>query len=904
MLMNSLPTFLARLRAVFTKPALDADFNAELTQHLEAATADNIRAGMTPDEARRQARIALGGVEQTRELHRDARGLPWLEDLARDVRYALRQLARAPGFTAVTVLSLALGIGAGTAIFSLLNAVRLRALPVPAPHELRVVSWTGINVEMNGYTGDGLSFSRGGLSVGSSFPYPAYREFREHGLDSVAAFAVFPLPRVTALARGEATIADGLMVSGNFFSVYGALPFLGRPLVPEDDRAGAAPVAVITYGMWERQFGLDPHAVGQAVSLKQHAFTIVGVLPKDYVGPLLGDSAEFYVTFAAQPALEPDRPLNSADNWWVQIMARVPRRIDERQVQTAFSLRFQQVLATSTTKIGQPSILLQDGARGAGLTLRNRIAQPLLALLVVVGLVLMISCANVAGLLLARGAARRHEFATRIALGATRGRLVRQALTESLLLGLAAAGGGLLFAHWGVTALLGSIGAMPENFRFDVSLDANVLGFTFGVSVLTALVFGLLPALRASRVDPLAGLQNRAIGAPRLRLGKLLVAVQVGVSVLLVVVAGLMIRTFANLVHVDPGFDPGNLLLFRIDPGQAGVSGPALATFYADARRSLAAIPGVRAVAASSLALADDSVEGTSIEIPGRPAPSGESRQTSLLVVSDGFLGTMGIPLLLGRDLAASDTAASTPVAVVNETFVRAFFPDEYPLGRTIVLHGGVDSTVTIVGIARDAKYASIRAAAPPLAYLPRSQQERGAMVFAIRSALRPLSLVPAARKAIAELNPNLPLTAVRTQADLVRQSVALDRLFAGLCGGMAGLALLLACIGLYGLLAYNVARRTGEIGVRLTLGATPREIAWPVVREALWLAAAGLAAGLPAALGLARLARSQLYEVSPTDPFTLVGGLGLILAVATAAAWLPARRAAKVDPVVALRAE
>jgi predicted permease len=822
-----------------------------------------------------------------------------------DLRFAFRQLAKSPGFTAVAVLSLALGIGASTAIFSLLNAVLLRSLPVRAPHELRVVQWTGVNPRLNNYIGMDPIVKRGSFSVGSSFPHPAFRQFREHGGGLAAVFAFFQMPRVTATARGEARVASGLMVSGNFFAGYGASTLLGRPLAVEDEPTGAPLVTVITHGLWERRFGLDPAVLGQTLTLNQNAFTIVGVLPPEYVGPLPGDMAEFYVTFAAQPVLAANRTLDSANQWWLQVMARVAPGASEARAQAAFEVSFRGVLADSATKMEQPGIRLEKGAQGAARAIRERMALPLLALLGVVALVVAIACANVAGLLLARGAARRHEFAVRAAIGAGRWRLVRQALAESLLLGLAAAAAGLLIAGWGKTILLQSFGARLDNYRLDLSTDFRVLAFTLGVSLLTALVFGLLPALRASRVDPLEGLKSRsALAAPRLGLGKLLVAVQVGLSVLLVMGAGLMIRTFANLVRVDPGFNPANVLLFRVDPAQAGVTGASVGQFFAAARRSLAAIPGVRSVALTSLMLTGDGANTGAIEFPDRPAKAGETLQASELTVSDGFFATLGIPIVLGREFLSSDTAASLRVAVVNETFVRTFFAGEFPLGRTFALKGQPGLPFTVVGVCRDAKYASIRETIPPVMCFSHQQREYRASKFVIRSALPPLSLVPAARKAIATLNPHLPLSAIRTQEELVERSTAVDRLFAGLCGGLAGVAVLLACIGIYGLMTYNVARRTGEIGIRMALGATRRDIAWPILREALVLTSVGLAVGLPAALGLARVIRGQLYGVSPVDPLTLgLGSVGL-MAVAVIAAWRPARRATRVNPVEALRAE
>lgn len=824
-----------------------------------------------------------------------------------DLRFALRQLSRSPGFTLVAVLSLALGIGAGTAIFSLLNAVLLRALPVRAPHELRAVYWTGVNARLNNYTGMDPVEAYGNVRVGSSFPYPVFCEFHERGGGLASAFAIYPLSRLTAMARGEATATSGLMVSGNFFADYGASTLIGRPLTAEDDHPGAPPVAVITYGLWERRFGLDPAAVGQPLTLNQNVFTIVGVLPRDYVGPLPGDLAECYVTFAAQPVLAANRPLDSANQWWVLIMARVGTRSNEVQARAAFVAVLRGVLAESATKMDQPGIRFEPGAQGAARMMRERMARPLYVLFAIVGVVMAIACANVAGLLLARGAARRHEFAVRAAIGAGRWRLVRQALTESLLLGLFAGGLGLIVAEWGKAVLWRSFVAKLDNYRLDLSTDLNVLGFTFGIAVLTAVMFGLVPALRASRVDPLDGLKSRsALAAPRLGLGRVLVAAQVGLSALLVVGAGLLVRTFANLARVDPGFSPDHVLLFRIDPSLVGYRGEALGRFFAEARQAVAAIPGVRAVAMSSLMLTAGDSSSNSFKIPDRPASAGGFREANELHASAGYFATLGIPMVQGREFTAGDTTTSLPVMVINETFARTFFPGENPIGRTLDLSYSPTRPrlFTIVGISRDAKYASIRGAVPPVMCFCTQQQERNRMVFVVRTVLPPLSLVPAVRKAIVALNPNLPVSGIRTQREIVEHSTAVDRLFAGLCSGLAALAQLLACVGLYGLMAYNVARRTGEIGVRMALGATRRAIAWPLVREALLLAGCGLAAGLPVAAVLAQLIKSQLYGVQPVDPLTLALGATLLLAVAVLAAWLPARRAARVDPMTALRAE
>ncbi len=531
--MDSLRQVISRLIAMLYRNKRDREMAEEMCLHLELRTRANIEAGMTPEEARRAARRQFGGVDQIQEVCRDQRGIIWIEHLLQDLRHAMRTLAGSPAFTAVAVLSLALAIGANTAIFSLLNAVLLRSLPVKNAHELREVIWTGRNPSLSNYTGSGMGRTGSGFTYAGSFSYPCYRDFRDRAIGFAEVFAFFPLNNLTAIARGRASITGGLMVSGNFFSGYGAQPLIGRAITPADDQPGAVPVAVITYSLWERLFSLDPGVVGGTITLNKNAFTIIGVLPRGFAGPLPGDPTDVYVPMSAQPQLVPNRPLSSPRHWWVQVMARLAPGANEAQAQASLELVFRQALNASDNTIEQPGIRLEDGSRGP-LMIRRRIGEPLWLLLAVVGLVLLIACANLASLLLARGAARRHEMAVRAALGAGRMRLIRQQLTESLLLALTGGGLGLAFASWLKAGLLGFMtGSFPDDLRFDLRIDLNVLGFTLGLSILTAVLFGLVPALRATRVDPAAGLKSRStLGAPHLRLAKVLVSVQVGLSVL------------------------------------------------------------------------------------------------------------------------------------------------------------------------------------------------------------------------------------------------------------------------------------------------------------------------------------------------------------------------------------
>lgn len=823
-----------------------------------------------------------------------------------DLRYAFRSLAKSPGFVVVAVLSLALGIGLNSAIFSALNAVLLRSLPVRNPHELRSINWIGLNPEFKGYTGN-CAPARGlprGFEMGTSFPYPTYRAFRDNSAGFAEVFACYALKSATAVTRGEASIAGTMLVSGNYFSGYGVNPLIGRTLMPEDDRPGAPPVAIITYRWWETHCGLDPHVVGQSITLNQVSYTVVGVLPRLYAGPMMGDPSDIYVPMSAQPHLVPGRPLDSPNRWWVQVMGRLTPGANEAQAQASLAVLFQQALGDSNAKMGQPGIVLEDGSRGQ-LMLRQKAAKPFLALTIGVGLVLLIACANLATLLLARGAAREHEMAVRAAIGAGRWRLVRQSLTESLVLSLAGGGLGLVVAAWTKHALAGFLSFAPEGFRFDLRTDSNVFLFTLGVSVLTALLFGLLPALRASRADPLAGLKSRsALGAPRLRLGKVLVTVQIGLSVLLVVGAGLMIRTFTNLARVQPGFDPQNVLLFRLDPGQAGYTGEKLIAFYDQTRAALLAIPGVKAVTFSGFPLASGSYSSEGIKFPGREQMPGGDEQTAVLGVGEDYFHTMSIPLLAGRDFAVSDNTGSPLVAVVNETFARRFFGDGNPIGQIFQLQDGTARAFLIVGYCRDAKFNEVRAEVPPLVYWAQRQRHQPNVTFALRTALPPLALVPDVRKAVFAIDGNLPLSRIKTQEQQVEQSLAADRLFASLSGAFAFLAVLLSCIGLYGLMAYTVARRTSEFGIRMALGATRRDIAWPVLHDALLLAGIGIGIGLTLSFAVTRFVKNQLYGVQPNDPLTLTLVCIVLLGITLLATWLPVRRATRVNPIEALRAE
>jgi len=822
-----------------------------------------------------------------------------------DVKYGIRQLGRSPGFTTVAVVSLALGIGVNTAIFSLLNAVWMRSLPVPNPHELRIVNWSGYNARLSHFTGGSADATRGGSGarVSGSFPYPVYRDFKERVEGCSDVFAFCELSGLTVVGPKGATTTNAIMVSGDFFDGYGTQALIGRTLAPRDESSQAEPVAVITYRWWEKQYDLDPGVIGQMTTINKHQFTIVGVLPRAYRGPQVGGMAQIYVPMSAQPMLSPGHPLDARDHWWAGIMVRLQPKADERQIRAAMEGLFLQSLSApgQGTQMDDPQIHLVDGSRGL-LGIRRQMAVGLAILMGAVGLVLMIACANLAGLLLARGAARRQELTVRAAIGAGRGRLIRQLLTEGLILSLVGAGLGLLTAIWIKAAVLSLFPASLDSFHLDVSVDLRVLLFTLGSALATCLFFGLLPALRVTRVDLCSGLKSqRLLGVPGLRLGKVLVATQVSLSVLLLVATGLLLQTLINLYQTDLGFRTDKILVFGVNPGQAGYDGADSVRLYDEIEAKIASLPGVRSVSLSSDSLLSGRRAGNSFSIPGRAQQNGQRPMADILKVSEAFFQTMDIPVLRGRTFERTDTASQPAVVIANEALVRTYFANEDPLGQSIRMG---ERNYTIVGLSKNAKYNRVQTDVEPTLYFSHRQANPKAMVFEVRTAGDPLALVPSVRQIVADLDRTIPLEQVATQMQLFKAAITPERVFAYLCSGLAMLGIALSCIGLYGLLAFMVTRRTGEIGVRMALGARPRDIAWPVLRSALWLAAFGLLVGIPAALALTRVLRSVLFGVAPHDPLVMAASVLLILAVATGAALIPARRAAKIDPMEALRYE
>jgi predicted permease len=923
----NLRALISRLVALFCKQRLEEELDEEVRSHLEMLVEENLRKGMSPEEARYAALRRFGGVEQVKEVYREQRGLPMIETLFQDVRYGVRMLAKNPGFTATVVITLALGIGANTAIFSLANALLFKDLPVRNPSQLVILTWAARKQpEGLWFTGNSNPTDpRSGRELMNVFSYSIFKGIRTRAQTLADAFAFAPLLRVNINDRDSGHSGIAVTVSGNYFPALGIHAVTGRLLLESDDQANAPCTAVISYRFWQTAFGGHLSLPGRTVTLNGKPCTIVGVTPKDFQGlQYLGFMSAPDVTVPIIQGEQIGRsefggklPLLTADNrWGLQIMARLKSGVSEQQARLEANSLFQQMLTPEWTSIakdaGLPEIVLLPGNKGPNF-MAQFFAKPVTILIVVVTLLLMIACANVASLFLARGAVRRKEFTVRLALGANRGRLIRQLVTESVLLVTLGGAAGFLLAWWASHYLLTFLPISPSfmNLGLSVSPDLRVFGFAAGISLFSGIMFGLGPAAQTTRIEFSADLKESSLSSrdasrkSGLWSRKPLVTFQLAVSLLLIAVAGLMVRTLQNLKSADLGFDPRNVIVFGLNPSENGYTGEKLVLLYNGVLDRLNAIPGVASASASSDILISDMAMGgwNAIEVEGSPSP-GKRMSTSIDYVAPRFFETMGIPLLAGRGPQTGDTAGRPKVAIINETLARKYFADVSPLGRRFRWQGGKD-WMEVVGIVGDIKFSSVRDEPPPVAYIPFLQSPWTIdMSFEVRAATSVPAVVKGIYSAVRALDPDLPLVEMRTQEEQINTSLNTERLFAKLTGIFGALGLALACVGLYGIMAYNVSRRTGEIGIRMALGATHGGILWLVLKQGLSLVLAGLAAGCLLALAMTRLIASLLYGVAPTSPVTLGTGMLLLLLVAMLAAWVPARRATKVDPMMALRYE
>jgi predicted permease len=813
-----------------------------------------------------------------------------LETLWQDLRYAARTLARTPAFSVVAVLSLALGIGANTALFSLMDVMLLRALPVKNPQEL---------VEFVRVHPDGAMMT--------NLPYPVFEYFRRDHSVLADVFAISPASPVLR-AGGISERAAAHEVSGSFFPSLGVQALMGRTITPDDDRVGPANrVAVIGYAFWSRQFGRDPSALGADVRLSGERFTVVGIMPPEFFGLDRGRVPDLWVPLAVDP-----------DPGGAWVLGRLRPGVSVERARAQLEPLFQQALESLRDDLklwperGRTAFLAQrllvnratEGASGVRWAYWEG-SSPLKILIGLTGLVLLIACANLANLLMARSAARSREIGIRLALGAGRWRLVRQLMTENLLLSLAGGALGLLVAGWGHRLLLGYLVRDPLSVALDFRLDYRLLGFGLALSVATGLLFGLMPAIRVTRADVSGAIHTagRQRGPLHLPLAKGLLVVQIALSMVLLIGAGLAARSLRYLGAADLGLAHENLLLMDIHP--AASTPQARQRFWMELTRRISGLPGVQ-----SVALAGDAVFGNGgwnqdvwIDRPGEPA---QDAKVSMNLVSPGFFATAGIPILTGREFGERDRENAPLVALVNRTFARRFFGNENPLGKRFGDRGQASSDrYEIVGVVGDAKYGSVREQTQPMVFHPLWQEPpRASLVVHVRTMSEPTALAPSLRREILAIDGDALISEVRTMPQVIRSQLRQDRMFATLASFFALLALALGAIGIYGIVAYRVAHRTAEIGVRMALGAQKSDVLWLIMRETLALLAAGAAIGVPAALAAARLIKSLLFGLEPSDPLTITCATAVLFAAGALAGFLPARRAASIEPTLALRSE
>jgi macrolide transport system ATP-binding/permease protein len=904
---------LRRIRFLFHRAEFERDLEEEMRHHLALLEEEHALGAA----ARRQ----FGNVTLLQEESRAMWNFAILEQFGQDVRYALRAMAANPLFTATAVVSLALGIGANTAIYSFMDAILLRALPVSHPEQLAVAEWhtsrrspvvKGLNGTMHGY-------GKGG-SLSPNFPFAAWQLLRADKQVFSTLFAYSYVQNFNVIARGEAESIPGGFVSGNYFGGLGVPPAAGRLIDDSDDRAGGPALVALSYAYWQRRFNGDPAVVGKSIVINNLNFTVVGVAAPGFFGvdpqsnPALFLPMHAMPSLAADPAREERSRFFDEHFYWIEMMGRLRSGVAIEQAQTAVRARFHAFAAGTAASPKDAEVLpeLSLEEAGSGLdSLRRQYSRPLYVLMTMVALILAIACANLANLLLARAAARRREIAVRLSLGASRGRVVRQMLTESVLLSVAGGVLGLGVALAGIRLITWLLANGREDFTLRAALDWPVLGFTCALAVAAGILFGLAPALQATKVDVTPALkENRLQGSGghggrfRFRLGPSLIVLQIAVSLLLVIGAGLFVRTLSNLHAIDVGFNRENLLLVRIDGRQAGYRDAALTRFYAGLLDRFREIPGVRAASASNFPLVAHYTNNSSVIPFGRTPHPGDSG-TLLLNVDPAFLETMQIPVLLGRDLKPADLGAPN-VAVVNQKFASTFFADENPIGRQFWLDKQADPLIQIVGVAKAAHYNSLQEQTSPVIYIPYTQHRDGLgpLFFDLRTAGPPLGATAAVRRIVHDADPRASISELTTQAQRIDQTISQERTFADLGTCFAVLALLIACVGLYGSMAYTVARRTGEIGIRMALGAQRPGIIWMVLRDVLAIAAAGLLLGYGAARLTTRFLASFLFGMKPDDPLAIAGAITILLAAALAAGYLPAWRASRIDPATALRNE
>ena len=890
----------------------EADLHEEIESFYDIRKARRMDEGLAPDEAHRLTRAEYGPPARVIEEVRAARPEAVFQTVMQDLLYAIRLLRKNPGFTAVAVLSLGLGIGANTAIYSFMESILLRSLPVADPESLVVLNWRSRpprdasrewvhvmqSVSGTSWKGDN------GVMVSGMFPYGAFETLREENPVFSTLFGYFSGGNRTLSIRGQATSASAEYVTGEYFRGLQVPPAAGRLIDSEDDREGAAPVAVVSFATSQNRFGGPSNAVGQSMLVDNVPFTVIGVAPPEFFGVDPATVPDVYLPLHTNLLVDgagAARMYREGNYYWIEMMGRLRPGVSREQAQAALAPRFHQWVATTAKTDGEraklPALILDAGAAGLG-SLRREYSKPLYVLLAMVGLLLAIACANIANLLLARAAARRREMAVRLNLGAGRFRVVRQLLTETMLLASLGGACGVLFAIWGVRSLTLLLSNGQENFTLHAELNWHVLGVTAALSVLCGLVFGLAPAIQSTRPDIMPALKGGRTSEPRRRAHDVLVVAQIAIALIILVAAGLFVRTLGKLHSVQLGYARENILLFSLDARKAGHRDPEIATFYADLRKRFESMPGVSGAtfsqssiiragnARGAMKVGDVSIEGARI-----------------LVAGPRFLTTMQIPLLTGREIADRDQLNSMPVAVITERLARTYFGNDNPVGRHISFLYD-KRKLEIVGVSADLRYGGLKGESPMTVFIAASQIAPPGMTYALRTAGDPLRYVRSVREIVQQADFRIPVTNVVTQAAEIDRTISQEVTFAKLCTGFAVLALLIACVGLYGTMSYSVSRQVSEIGIRMALGAQRRTVVWMILRRVLFLVAVGLAISVPAALSASQLVKSFLFETQPNDPATLVLAGAVLAGAAMLAGYAPARRASRIDPLAALRHE
>ncbi len=911
--------WIRRLRYWIESARRSEALREEMELHVAETAAELQAEGMTAERARAEARRRFGNAGLKHEESREIWMTRFLSELGQDIRYGCRTMAANKVFSALAVLSLALGIGANTAVYSCMESILLRSLPVADPESLVVLNWHSrppqegskewVHV-IHGVQGILWPGDKGAL-VSGMFPYGALETLREENPVFSTLFGYFN-GRIRNLAvRGQATSASTEYVTGEYFRGLAVSPAAGRLIDSEDDRPGAAAVAVISFATSQQRFGVPSSAIGQPVLVDNVPFTVIGVAPPEFFGVDPAVAPDLYLPLHTNLLVDGARAARmypDGNFYWIEMMGRLRPGVSMAQAQAALAPRFHQWVATTATTDGEraklPALMLNPGAAGLG-SLRRQYSKPLYVLLAMVGLILAIACANIANLLLARAAARRREMAVRLSLGAGRFRVVRQLLTESVMLASLGGAFGVLFAIWGVRSLTLLLSHGQQNFTLHAELNWHVLVVTAALSVVCGLLFGLAPAIVSTRPDVMPALKNGRGGGPHNRhVQHVLVVAQIAISFLILVAAGLFVRTLNKLHSVQLGYARENILLFSLNARQAGHRDPEIATFYADLRKRFESIPGVSSATLSQSSIINAGRAGQAIRGPMKigAVPIEDAR---VLAAGPRFLTTMQIPILAGREIDDRDQPGSTPVAVISERLARTYFENENPVGRRITLPDE-KRDLEIVGVSANLRYGGLKneEESAMTVFVAVSQFSPDRMTYALRTAGDPLRFVQSVHEIVREADSRIPVTNVVTQAAEIDRTISRELTFAKLSTGFAVLALLTACVGLYGTMSYSVARQVGEIGIRMALGAQPGAVVWMVLRRVLLLAAVGLAISVPAALIAFQLVKSFLFETQPNDPGTLALAGVVLLSAALLAGYAPARRASRIDPLAALRQE